>query len=90
MGYAQAQPRLAALGCDLGEGFWTAVRGNLARFGEVEALAAMVRGPVTPVVEDAGFLAKAAALLPDPPAWGPWTDAIKAETGRRAGRCSSR
>ena len=83
MPYAEAQPRLAALDGDLGEAFWLAVRGNLTRFDDVRELVRMVQGPVTPVVDDAEFLAKAAALLPDPPEWGAWTNAVKAETGAK-------
>jgi glutamyl-tRNA synthetase len=83
MAYAEVQPRLAAIDCDLGEAFWLAVRGNLGKFADVGTYAAMVRGPVTPVVEDQAFLANAAALLPDPPEWAVWTDAVKAATGAK-------
>jgi glutamyl-tRNA synthetase len=83
MPYAEAQHRLAELGCDLGEAFWAAVRGNLGKFADVQALAALVRGPVTPVIEDPAFAAQAAALLPDPPIWGAWTEAVKAATGAK-------
>ena len=45
------------------------------------------RGPVTPVIEDAGLAAKAAALLPPEPwsedTWGIWTKAVAAETGAK-------
>src|SRR5690606_20061729 len=78
MSYDQARPRLAEMDCDLGEAFWTVVRANLDRFADVATWAAVVRGPVTPIIEDAGFLAQAAALLPqdiDETAWSRWTEA---------------
>ena len=86
MPYAAAKSRLEALGCDLGEAFWAAVQANLGKFDDVRAWAVVVNGPVTPVVEDADFAARAAALLPevvDESAWGAWTGAVKAETGAK-------
>ena len=85
--YEAAQPRLAALGCDLGADFWAAVRPNLALFAEVAGWARVVRGPVEPVIEDAAFAAAAAAALPPEPwdeaTWGLWTGAVKAATGAK-------
>ncbi len=79
--------RLAARGITGGKAFWEAVRPNLARFDEVDDWQAVVSGPVTPVIEDAAFSARAAALLPPEPwdegTWRAWTDRIKAETGAR-------
>lgn len=86
MSHAEAQPRLAALDCDLGPDFWDAVRPNLQSFAEVTEMARLVRGPVTPVVEDRAFLDAAAALLPaeiDAGAWAAWTGAVKAGTGAK-------
>lgn len=86
LSYQDARARLEALGCDLGETFWNTVRPNLARFGDVAALARIVTGPVTPVIEDAGFAEAALAVLPetiDEGAWARWTDAVKAATGAR-------
>ncbi len=44
-------------------------------------------GPVTPVIEDASFTARALALLPPEPwdesIWGIWTKAVAAETGAK-------
>ncbi len=65
--YAAVAERLAALGVSGGEAFWLAVRGNLARFADAADWWVVVSGPVEPVVEDAGFLAEAAALLPPEP-----------------------
>jgi len=86
MSYDQAQGRLAAAGCDLGEDFWTTVRPNLERFGDVEALARIVKGPVTPVIVDAEFARVAAETLPetiDGDSWSAWTGEIKGRTGAK-------
>lgn len=86
LSYAEAQPRLQALGCDLGEAFWNAVKPNLGKFAEVEQMAAIVRGPVAPVIEDVAFAEAALRLLPetlDDQAWSVWTQAVKAETGAK-------
>ncbi|CAN5402185.1 glutamate--tRNA ligase [soil metagenome] len=86
MAYAVAQPRLAALGVDLGEAFWNTVRPNLNMFADVVDMATIVQGPVTPVVEDAAFAEAALALLPetiDDTAWSAWTSAIKEATGAK-------
>ncbi len=86
MPYGQAQPRLAAMGVDLGEAFWLAVRGNLSVFRDVEAIARLVTGPVESVHTDEELLAAAAELLPPAPwggdTWKTWTQAVKARTGR--------
>jgi glutamyl-tRNA synthetase len=87
MEYAAAKPRLAALNADHGEGFWQAVRGNLAVFGDVTLWAGVVSGEIAPVIENAEFLGEAAALLPagpyDETAWSAWTNAVKAKTGAK-------
>lgn len=86
MPYTVAQPRLAALGLDLGEAFWTGVQGNLQTFGDVADMAAIVRGPVVPVIEDATFAEGALAVLPetiDADAWSVWTAAVKEKTGAK-------
>ncbi len=83
MPYAEAQPRLTALGADLGEAFWLAARANLERFADVATYVRMVEGPVTPVIADPAFAAQAAALLPDPLDWSAWTGAVKAATGAK-------
>jgi glutamyl-tRNA synthetase len=86
MPYAQAQTRLAALNCDLGEAVWDALRGNLTRFGDVVALTRMVRGPVEPLIEDPAFAAAALEVLPETleaGSWAVWTEAVKAKTGAK-------
>jgi len=67
------------------EAFWEAVRPNLKKLADIADWQRMVDGPVTPLIDDAAHMAKAAALLPagdlDEASWKTWTDAIKAETG---------
>ena len=86
MPYDVARERLAARDCDLGEAFWNLMRQNLQKFDDVTDLAALVRGPVTPVIEDAAFAASALAVLPetiDESAWSAWTTAVKDATGAK-------
>lgn len=86
MDYAAVQGRLAAVDADLGEVFWNVVRSNLQKFDDVVDMAAIVRGPVTPIIEDAAFAAAALAVLPetiDGEAWGVWTNAVKDATGAK-------
>ncbi len=87
MPYVEAQPRLKALGIDGGEAFWLAVRTNLMSLPQAAEWWRVVSGPVTPVIEDAAFAAKAAALLPLEPwdltTWKSWADAVKGETGAK-------
>ncbi|MFA4892631.1 glutamate--tRNA ligase [Brevundimonas sp.] len=86
MPYAVAQPRLVALDADLGETFWNGVRGNLQKFADVVEMAAIVRGPVTPMIEDPAFARAALAALPetiDETLWPVWTAAVKEATGAK-------
>jgi glutamyl-tRNA synthetase len=79
--------RLAALGIDGGAPFWEAVKPNLSRFADASDLWTLVKGPVAPVIEDAPFIAQAAALLPPEPwdetTWNAWTGAVAAATGTK-------
>ena len=92
--YAAAQPRLAALGVDLGEGFWLAVRANLNRFGDARDWAEVLTGAVSGPRLDEAF--KAAAIVafeaavppgatPDLETWGQFTSAVKEATGAKGG-----
>lgn len=86
MPYAQAQARLAALDSDLGELFWDTVKPNLHRFADVREWAAVVKGDMTPRVDDPAFAAKALELLPADygrDSWPVWTAAIKEATGAK-------
>jgi glutamyl-tRNA synthetase len=86
MDYATARPRLEALGSDMGEGVWNAIRPNLQKFADVVDLERMIRGPVTPVIEDPAFAAAALEVLPDEigdESWTVWTNAVKEKTGAK-------
>jgi len=86
MDYATARPRLKALDADLGEAFWNGVRGNLQKFVDVIEMATIVRGPVTPTIEDHAFAQAALAALPeiiDETLWPVWTAAVKEATGAK-------
>ena len=85
--YGAVRERLTALDADLGEAFWLAVRGNLAALADAATWAAIVRGPVASVIEDAPLLAAAAETLPSEPwdggTWKAWTAAVGAATGKK-------
>jgi glutamyl-tRNA synthetase len=69
------------------EPFWMATRGNLARLDEAADWWRVVYGAIAPIVEDRGFLAEAAACLPDEPwdakTWGAWTAKLKTLSSRK-------
>lgn len=84
--YAEVRARLSERDADLGEEFWDAVKANLTLFDGVATWTRVVNGPVEPLIDDAGFAATAAGLLPetlDAGSWKAWTDAIKAATGAK-------
>jgi glutamyl-tRNA synthetase len=87
MPYDAAAESLCARGIDGGEAFWLAVRANLEVLADVDQWWTVVRGPVTPVVEDAAFLDKALAHLPpeswNTNTWRSWTEAVKQATGAK-------
>ena len=85
--FADVQTRLLAMGVDVGESFWLAVRENLEKLTDIRIYWDIVHGEVNPVVEDAAFLAEAERLLPAEPwdrtSWKTWTAAVKEATGRK-------
>lgn len=85
--YGAVRTRLDALEADLGEPFWLAVRGNLAKLDEARDWARVVAGPVAPAIADAAFAARAAELLPQEPfdatTWKSWTQAVAQATGAK-------
>lgn len=85
--YEKVADGLAALGVGGGEDFWLAVRGNVTVLADALEWWQVVSGPITPVIEDEELCAAAADLLPPEPwgetTWKAWTDALKAETGRK-------
>ena len=88
MPFATARPRLATLGLD-SEPLWLALRENLTKFSDIKDLAAIISGPVEPVVaeQDREFLREAREHLPFEPwdagTWSLWTNALKEKTGRK-------
>jgi glutamyl-tRNA synthetase len=86
-GYVDVAARLKTLGVDGGETVWLTLRGNLGTLAEAAPWQTVIAGPLTPVIEDAEFCAKAAAVLPAEPwttdTWGVWTNAVKAATGAK-------
>lgn len=88
MPYEIVKPRLEALGL-ADEKLWLTLRENLRVFPDIRALAAMVRGPVTPLIahDDRDFISQARELLPPEPwdetTWSSWTNALKDATGRK-------
>ena len=88
MSYAEARPRLADLGADLGEPFWLAIRSNLGLFSGVSNWVRVVSGAVNPLIaeEDRAVVAAAAELLPamlDGDSWSALTTAVKEKTGAK-------
>ena len=89
MAFAEAQPRLKALGLDLAnERFWSAVRPNLERFSDVKDWYDACFGDVPPPEDQAReFLRAAAGTLPPEPwddgTWGVWSRSVGEATGRK-------
>ena len=85
--YEAVAARLNALNISGGAAFWDAVKPNLTRLSDATDFWRLVTGPLVPVIEDAGFAAKAAELLPPEPwdqaTWSAWTAAIAAATGAK-------
>jgi glutamyl-tRNA synthetase len=89
MPYEAVADRLEALGIagPGADGFWLAVRGNLARLNEAAIWRQVVAGEIAPVVEDREFLELAASRLPDgawdQSTWALWTKELRSLTGRK-------
>lgn len=89
--YGAVADYLAELGVpeDIAPAFWEVARENITRLDDLAGWWALCRDGAEPVIdpEDAEFVAQALALLPPPPygpgAWKDWTDAVKAQTGRK-------
>ncbi|MCE2510889.1 MAG: glutamate--tRNA ligase [Alphaproteobacteria bacterium] len=86
--FSEVVERLRAIGLDhVDEGFWLAVRENLARLSDALGWWRVCHAEIAPVVEDADFARKAAALLPEgewgADTWQAWTDEVKKATGRK-------
>ena len=84
---ADVTARLDGLGLTISEDLWLAIRGNLEKLSDAAIWVQVADGEITPIIEDADFAAKAAAVLPATPwdetTWKTWTDVVKAETGAK-------
>lgn len=84
--YKAVADRLSVLGVE-SAAVWEAIKPNVAKLADAADLAMLVAGPLTPVIEDAAFAAKAAELLPADPwdenTWGAWTKAVSAATAKK-------
>lgn len=85
LSFGEVRGRLGIEGAD--EAFWQAVRPNLTRLSEAAEWWRILHGDVTPVIEDADFCRRAAALLPPEPwdesTFKAWTDAVKEATSAK-------
>lgn len=89
--YRAVADHLAELGVpeDIAPAFWEVARENITRLDDLAGWWALCRDGAEPVIdpEDAEFVAQALAVLPPPPygpgAWKDWTDAVKAQSGRK-------
>ena len=89
MNFADAKPRLEALGIAGGENFWNGVRGNLARFDDAIEWWRCIAEPLDPtidVAEDGSMLEVARDRLPSEPwsesTYDEWIVELKRATGR--------
>ena len=77
--------RLTALGVD--EKLWEAAKGNVVKLADAAQWKSVVEGPIAPMIEDAAFCEKAAALVPDDPltdkSWDAFVGAVKEATGAK-------
>jgi glutamyl-tRNA synthetase len=64
MPYEAVRERLAGFGILDGEAFWDAVKTNLVKVSDAAEWWAVVQGPLTPVIDEAGLAETAAALSP--------------------------
>jgi glutamyl-tRNA synthetase len=85
--FEAVEVRLGGLGIEIDEPLWLAVRANLTKLEDVAMWAQVVRGPMTPIIEDREFTTAAAALLPAEPldqtSWQAFTDAVREATGAK-------
>jgi glutamyl-tRNA synthetase len=85
--FEQVQAQLAARGIAVEEAFWEQIKPNLTTLDEVRDWWAITHQPITPVIDDAGFTAQAAELLPvgewGAQSWNEFVNAVKDKTGRK-------
>lgn len=87
-GFEDVNIRLANMGLQqMDAEFWLSVRANIEKLDDVKDWWEVAKGPVQPVIEDADYIARAAAELPPAPwsekTWSEWTGRLKTATGRK-------
>ncbi|MGB1088259.1 MAG: glutamate--tRNA ligase, partial [Alphaproteobacteria bacterium] len=81
--------RLGGMGVstDVQSLFWETVRDNITKVADAAEWWNIVSQDIEPVIEDADYIAEAAALLPEGPydleTWAVFTGAVKEKTGRK-------
>ena len=84
MSYDQVKDRVPT---EVDEALWNTLGPNINRLSDLDGWLDIIHGPVSPVVDDADFLAQASGLLPDgdwdDDTWKAWTGAVKDATGRK-------
>ena len=72
---------------DITEAFWNMARANIVTLSDLRQWVQVVQGPLTPLVQDADFLAQATNALPPAPwdgtTWASWINTLKTQTGRK-------
>ena len=84
--FSRAKTRLAQIGLEqVTEEFWNIVRPNLETIKDIQEWWTVANGPVTPIIADDTFAAKAIEAMPPAPwtstTWKDWTNALKNLTG---------
>ena len=88
LNFDDIKTRLSEIGLDnLDTTFWDTVKPNIELLSDVKEWWSVAKGNITPIIEDADFIAEALALLPETPwnekTWMEWTNAVKEKTGRK-------
>lgn len=88
LNFDDIKTRLSEIGLDnLDTTFWDTVKPNIELLSDVKEWWRVAKGNITPIIEDADFIAEALALLPETPwnekTWMEWTNAVKEKTGRK-------
>ena len=68
------------------ENLWNLIRKNIDKLEDVQGWVSVIKGPVTPEIEDQDFTSKAADLVPDhldETSWSALTTALKEATGAK-------
>ena len=86
--FTAIRDRLAGIGMrDITEAFWNMARANIVTLSDLRQWVQVVQGPLTPLVQDADFLAQATNALPPAPwdgtTWASWINTLKTQTGRK-------